>query len=66
MTTVQEIEKAVLRLPKPELDNFRSWFETFDQDGWDRELERDVQSGRLDLLADQALLDFQAGRCTQM
>lgn len=66
MTTVEEFKKAVLHLSKSELDYFRSWFETLDQDGWDKELERVVQSGKLDSLADQTLLDFQVGRCTQL
>lgn len=66
MTTVQEIQQAVSHLPRPELDNFRSWFETFDQDAWDRQLEADVQAGKLNSLADQVLQDFKAGRCTEL
>jgi hypothetical protein len=66
MTTVQEIEKAVAHLPEPELDKFREWFEKFDADLWDRQLEKDVQSGKLDGLADQALKDLEEGRCTEL
>jgi hypothetical protein len=66
MTTVQEIEKAVAHLPKPELDKFREWFEEFDADLWDRQLEKDVRSGKLDALADQALKDLEEGRCTEL
>ena len=66
MTTVQEIEEAVIQLPEPELDTFRRWFEKFDAGLWDRQFEKDVQSGKLDSLADQALKDLEEGRCTEL
>jgi hypothetical protein len=33
---------------------------------WDEQLEKDVQSGKLDHLADQALKDLKEGRCTEL
>ena len=66
MTTVQEIEKAVAHLPRPDLDKFRTWFNTFDADAWDKQFEEDVQGGKLDSLADQALDDLNRGRCTEL
>ncbi len=66
MQTVQEIEEAVTHLPRPELDKFRAWFEKFAADLWDKQLEKDVQSGKLDFLADQALKDLEEGRCTEL
>ncbi len=66
MTTVQEIEEAVAHLPDQDLGKFRSWFDGFDAKAWDRQLERDAQSGKLDGLADQALRDLADGRCTEL
>ena len=66
MTTVKEIEEAVANLAKPELDKFRLWFEKFDAEVWDKQFEDDVRSGKLDQLADQALKDFEEGRCTKL
>ena len=66
MTTVQEIEKAVQHLPEQELYSFRSWFEEFDARVWDKQLEQDVQGGKLDALADQAVKDLKANRCTRL
>jgi hypothetical protein len=66
MTTVREIEKAVADLPGPDLDKFRTWFKTFDDDVWDKQLEEDVQSGKLGSLADQALDDLNRGQCTEL
>ncbi len=47
-----------------ELAAFRAWFMEFDADAWDRRIESDIVSGRLDALADEALEDLRAGRCT--
>jgi hypothetical protein len=55
MMTVQEIEKAVESLPKPDLYKFREWFEKFDAETWDRQFKKDIHSGKLNNLADQAL-----------
>jgi len=66
MTTAQEIEQAVAQLPEPELERFRSWFEEFDAGAWDRQFEKDAQSGKLDRLAEEALRDLQEGRCTEL
>ena len=64
MSSVSEIEAAVERLTPVELDAFRTWFAEFDATAWDRQMEEDVAAGRLDALADEALEDLRAGRCT--
>jgi hypothetical protein len=64
MIGVREIEDAVLRLTPAELDAFRTWFVEFDAAAWDGQMEDDVAAGRLDALADEALEDLRAGRCT--
>jgi hypothetical protein len=66
MTTVEQITSAVQRLRKRDLARFRRWFAQYDAAVWDRQLERDVAEGRLDLLAREALKDFQNGRCTDL
>jgi hypothetical protein len=66
MTTVKEIESAVSRLSREELSAFRVWFEEFDADAWDRQLEEDVAAGRLDSLAEEALRDLREGRCSDL
>ena len=64
MSSVNEIEEAVLRLTPAELDAFRTWFAEFDAAAWDRQMEDDVAAGRLDAFANEALGDLRAGRCT--
>ncbi len=39
------------------------WFEEYWADAWDRRIEADIQSGKLDSLGRQADADFEAGRC---
>jgi len=64
MSGVNEIEAAVLRLTPAELEAFSAWFAEFDAAAWDRQMEDDVAAGRLDALADEAVADLRAGRCT--
>jgi hypothetical protein len=66
MKTIDEIVRAVQELPPEELKAFRAWWAEFDQAEWDRELEDDVRSGRLDALADEALDDLRKGNCTDL
>lgn len=66
MTTVQDIEEAVASLPDVELGRFRAWFASFDGKAWDREFEKDAQSGNLDCLADKALENLARGRCSAL
>ena len=62
MTRLERIEKEVAELSADELEEFRAWFEQFGATHWDKELERDVESGALDALADEALAEHRAGR----
>ncbi len=64
MTTVKDIETAVMRLSAEELEAFRSWFAAFEAAAWDRQIEADVHAGRLDALAVEALAELDAGRCS--
>ncbi len=66
MQTLEEIEKAVTRLPKSDLRDFRDWFDQYDQNAWDKQFEEDADSGKLDSLADQAISEFKAGQCKEM
>ena len=62
MSTIQEIENAVSKLTREELVAFRAWFAGFDAEDWDKQFEKDVNAGRLDALANEALRDLREGR----
>ena len=66
MTTLEDIEKAVLELSVEQLSKFRAWFEQFEAARFDQSIERDAKAGRLDELAEQALADFRAGRAREL
>jgi hypothetical protein len=65
VSSIEEIEDAVQCLSAAELAAFCAWFSEFDGNAWDRRIESDIVSGRLDALADEALEDLRAGRCTE-
>jgi hypothetical protein len=48
MSTVKDIESAISRLSRSDLSELRAWFTEFDADAWDRQIEEDARSGRLD------------------
>jgi hypothetical protein len=63
---IQGTREAVQALSPAELAQFRAWFLEYDWAAWDRQLERDVQAGRLDDLAEKALRDHAAGKTTPL
>jgi hypothetical protein len=66
MSTVQDIAEAIRQLAPKDLAAFRTWFAAFDAEQWDQQFEEDVAAGRLDALAQEAIQDLQAGRCTDL
>ena len=66
MSTIQEIEDAICRLPDGDLAAFRAWFAEFDATAWDRQFERDAAGGALEALAQEALRDVREGRSSNL
>lgn len=66
MLSLQEIESAIAKLPEDDLSALRKWFYEFDARNWDKQLEADALSGKLDKLANKAIGDFQAGKCKKL
>ncbi len=62
MTKLEKIERDIEKLEPDELARFRTWFAAFDAENWDRQIEADSASGRLDKLAQSALDAHRAGR----
>jgi hypothetical protein len=66
MGNVKSIENAVESLPPMELAEVRRWFADFDGNAWDRQIEQDAASGKLDQLAVAALADYSSGPARQL
>ena len=64
--TVEDIEKAITQLPQEQLRKFRAWYEIFDSDAWDRQIEEDANIGRLDALAESAISNHKAGKSKKL
>ncbi len=66
MSKLERIEGEVKELSPGELADFRRWFAEFDAELWDRQIERDVASGKLDTLAETGLLQHSAGSSKEL
>lgn len=54
MSRLEELEMAIESLPEKEYSEFRRWFLERDWAKWDRQIEADSASGRLDFLVREA------------
>ena len=59
--TIQEIEQAITELSSNELTRLREWFEEYYAQVWDKQIERDAASGRLDKLIAEVDEEYNAG-----
>ncbi len=55
MSRITEIQRAILSLPEADYLQLRHWFNELDWEKWDRQIEADSESGKLDFLIDEAL-----------
>jgi hypothetical protein len=62
MPDVKALEDAVKALPPQDLAEFRNWFAEFDLAVWDRQIDADAASGKLDALLAEAEADYRAGQ----
>ena len=65
MGRLEQLEKQIAELDESEIKAFRAWFERYDAEIWDRQIESDAKSGKLNRLAERALNDHRAGRSTE-
>ncbi len=66
MTTVEAIEKEIVKLSPKELAELRLWFAAFDADAWDSQIETDAAAGKLDALAAEALTEYESGKAREL
>ena len=66
MTKVETLENEIAKLSPQELAVFREWFAKYDADAGDRQIESDVNTGKLDRFAARALAAHAQGKTKGM
>ena len=61
MPDLEQIEAAILSLSSSEFDRLRLWFFELDYERWDEQIEQDIENGKLEALAQEAIAEFEAG-----
>jgi hypothetical protein len=54
MTTLQEIEAAITQLSETDARQLSEWLQDYLDESWDRQIEQDLESGKLDRLIAKA------------
>ena len=54
MSSIENIQQAILSLSKDDYDQLRRWFSELDWEEWDRLIEADSENGKLDSLIAEA------------
>lgn len=62
MVTLDEIEAAIQQLPDGDVRELAAWLHAYLDEKWDRQLESDLASGKLDTLIARAEADIAADR----
>jgi len=60
--TVKDIEQEITKLRHSEVVELGAWFEEFESQLWDKQIEHDAKAGRFDTLIEQAKSEYAAGR----
>jgi hypothetical protein len=66
MTKLEELERAVTSLTEEEYREFRHWFLERDWEQWDRQIEADSRTGKLDFLVREALEAKKQGKLEEL
>jgi hypothetical protein len=66
MTKLQLLKEEIKKLAPEELAQLRNWFLELDAQQWDREIEQDAASGKLDKVFEKSLTDHRAGKSREI
>jgi flagellar motility protein MotE (MotC chaperone) len=62
MTKLEKIEQDIASLSKSDLQKLSDWLEQYKAGLWDKQIEEDAKSGKLDKLFAEAEADIAAGK----
>jgi hypothetical protein len=64
--TITEIKKAVEHLSINEQKELFNWIDEYRDNQWDKQIEDDLEKGRLNKLIAQAKQEFKEGKCQKI
>ena len=62
MNSLLEIEAAIIQLSEGEIQDLSNWLQEYLNVAWDKQIEVNAKSGRLDYLMQRAKADIEANR----
>jgi len=62
VSSVEEIQSAIVSLAPEEYARLREWFIERDGEQWDQQIEADAQAGKLDFLIAEAMAEKAQGQ----
>ncbi len=66
MSNVEAIKSAIEALPESDYIELRQWLNKKDWDKWDKQIEEDSKSGKLDFLIADALKEKEKGTLKEL
>ena len=66
MTKLELLEEEIKKLSPGELAQLRDWLLELDAQQWDRQIDQDAASGKLDKLFEKSLADHRAGKSREI
>lgn len=66
MSNLEQIEAAILSLPSNEFEQLRLWFLDLDYEHWDKQIEQDIEDGKLEVFAQEAIAEYEVGHCREI
>lgn len=66
MSSIQEIEAAIEKLPTKEFAKLREWMDELEAQEVDRKLEAAIKAGFFDEISAQAHEDLKNGKCREI
>jgi hypothetical protein len=66
MSKLEQIEKSIEALTDEEMKAFAAWFDALRWERWDRQIERDGESGELDRVLDLVRDEIAQGKSSPL
>ncbi|MCQ8103790.1 hypothetical protein NP590_06705 [Methylomonas sp. SURF-2] len=66
LNEVELLEQRIAALDNAAFAKLRDWFVEFEQRRWDQKIETDESEGKLDVLINNALTEYQSGKAREL